>query len=321
MFLTESHIPQYILDLPNDALNSPMGPMLRNIMQSAQGTIRDQSIGHEVQLDDEPDVSAARTTAGAPSRKHKTAKLWKTPTVMQRANRAAIVSKTRELCPNLKGDEGVSALVDKCISLPPSTAFPVLDLLRLEGLKNSTDCSLLARSVPRLLKAFCHDGSKPARPAFMMTLRCAVNCFQFSEAASFILKNAQTLEAMISGAVDGLNHEHPGVKKAGAVLALNIVGAHERNPTVVPALNMDNYTLLLSALCEILSTDAEALPEQVAEYAIPTLAVLIDGDADALQMAQAFGADVSRYAEESSVYDQKTQAAARIALAELSVKK
>ncbi len=313
MFLVQKHIPQYILDLPNDALNSPMGPMIRNIMQTAQGAIRDQSIGHEVQFNGQPGAAQARgTNIPASSKKQKTISLWKTPTTMQRANRTAIVSKLREFAPDFKGDEGIAALVDLCLSLPPGSAFPALDLLRLEGLKSSSNCNLLARALPRVMKNFCHDTSKSARPAFMMALRCAVNCFHFAEGASFVRLNAEVREVVITGAIDGMNHEHPAVKKAGGILALNLVGAHERNPTMVPALNMDDAALLLSGICEMLQPEADVLPTEVACYVIPTLAVLIDEDDDALQMARAFGAHVSHYAKESNGFDEKTQLAAKL---------
>jgi len=48
MFLVNTTIPQYILDLPNEAMNSPMGPMIRPMIESMSNQIRDASAGHEL---------------------------------------------------------------------------------------------------------------------------------------------------------------------------------------------------------------------------------------------------------------------------------
>lgn len=47
MFLVGRHIPRHILELPQQAMSSPLGPMLRPIIDSMQTAIVQQSIGHE----------------------------------------------------------------------------------------------------------------------------------------------------------------------------------------------------------------------------------------------------------------------------------
>lgn len=305
MFLVDRHIPQYILDLPNDALNSPMGPMLRNLMGSMQGAIRDQSAGHEMQFGGD----TARTTTASVSNKRNTEAMWRNPVLLTAAKREAVLTKLREFAAEVNGNEDVTTLVDIAMKLPPAKAFPALDLLRLRCLDNATESKTLANELCRVLKRFCCESSDEARPAFMMGLRCAVNCFKFEEAAVHILRNDERRHAVINAAIDAIAHSHKGVGRTGGILALNLVGAHHRHMNTVPKLSFDDAALLLSALCDALQPDNELLAVEVARFVLQTLAVLVDGDGDALQMVQAFGADVKRYT--GADFDEGTQKAAR----------
>lgn len=49
-YLTGQSIPSYILDLPSEVMATPFGNMLRPMIDSMQGSIRDASAGHELNL-------------------------------------------------------------------------------------------------------------------------------------------------------------------------------------------------------------------------------------------------------------------------------
>lgn len=309
MFLVQRHIPQYILDLPNEALNSPMGPMLRSMMDNMQSTIRDQSAGHELQLGANP----TGTASAPPSRKHSTAHLWGSPALLTNSKRSVVVAKLREFSPDATGAEDVAALVALAMAQPPRFAFPALDLLRLACTTSVAEGEALARALPILLGRFCEDTGDEARPSFMMAVRAAVNCFKHASVTKFILSDKECRAAALTSSVAAIGHAHKSVRVAGSALALNLAGAHERDGASVPALTFDDAALLLSALCNVLQPEAELQHADVARYIIPALAVLIDADEDALQMAQVFGADVKRYADASAGFNSTTQKAAALA--------
>lgn len=324
MFLVSKHIPQYILDLPNEALDSPMGPMLRGMLQNAQGAIRDQSMGHELQLGpaagSAPNTYSSSSSASRSkppskaglSKKQRTKSIWKVPEILSRSNRAAVVSKLRELNPSMTGDEGASTLISFAIDQSPETAFPTLDLLRLAAIKSSHECVVVANGLQLLLQKFCADKSPHLRPAYMMSIRCAVNCFAFPQGEKSIY-NSDNLDIILEAAVGCLSHPHKSVKIAGSLLLMNLVGAPERYGDDIGKLNIDQTTLIASSLADLFLPEKDIdVPPDVAKYALSSLAVLADADEDCAQIIEVFGIDISRYLKKDSGLDEATIKAARL---------
>lgn len=310
MFLVGVHIPQYILDLPNEALNSPLGPMLRQVMQSAQSSIRDRSLGHEMNFDGNNTASSSSNTLlpstnVSSSTKTRTRAMWTTPVTLTRSNRVAVVAKLKEFEPSMTGNENAEQLLKVVETQNAGNAFPALDLVRLAALQSADECVLVAKSVPKLVKQFCSDTSASSRAAFMMTVRAIVNCFAFSAGESALLDASQR-EIVVSTAADSVRHAHKAVQSAGAALILNIAGAQARRPKDIEALSFDEVTMLVSCLSERLTTDTEEMNNQTAQYLVQALAVLINEDDEALQLAQVLGANTEHYSTKSTL-DQVTQ--------------
>ncbi len=304
MFLVGVHIPQYVLDLPNEALNSPLGPMLRQVMQSAQASIRDQSLGHEMNLGGNTAGSIVPTTSSSTnlpaSKKTRTRQMWATPVTLTRSNRAAVVTKLKEFVPSMTGNENAEQLLKAVQSQSADIAFPTLDLIRLAALKSSDECVVVAKGVPQLTKQFCTNTGPSARAAFMMTMRAAVNCFAFTGGESALLDASQR-EAVFTAAADSIRHPHKAVRSAGAALILNIAGSHARRPKEVEALSFDDVTMLASALCEVLQPDTDELKDQAVKNVLQALAVIINEDDEALQLVQVFGASTQKYSANSAL--------------------
>lgn len=303
MFLVGKHIPQFILDLPNEALDSPMGPMLRQMMQSVQDAIRDRSIGHQV----DPSAVNSQRRGGASSSStqprltrrlgEKTKHLWTTAVVLDRSNRAVVVRKLREYAPDASGKQNVNELVNLCMSLPENHAFPALDLLRLAVAEDENNCEIVARTMPKLIARFGPDAENSCRPSFMMLLRCAVNCFYTERGAGPLLKDPEIAYSLLATTIAGLNYDHAGVKKTAAMLALNLAGAQYRFPSAVPKLSDDNTIWVVSTLSEKLVKDASLMPSEEAFHVISALGVLTGDNPEAFQLTQAMEVSLERYAD------------------------
>jgi hypothetical protein len=310
-FLLGEHvsIPHYILDLPREAMDSPMGPMLRPMLENMGAQIRDQSLGHEVAFNSAASGSAAfaaRTPAAAPTA---IAAAVREPVVLARANKSAILGKLREFDPAFDAaNGGVAALLESEARLPISNAFPALDLLRVTAAQSSENCAAAAVAAPRLLDKYVLC-SAASRPECMMALRVAVNSYAFESGAVTISKanDFNAVNTVVEAAAQSMSHENAVVAKTGAALALNIAGASRRHKDKVPALSEAHVVRLVFAAVERAGADETLRSPEIGYWLLATIAVLVNGDADARELARTLDLNLTRYIDPDGGADERTR--------------
>lgn len=332
----EKGIPEYIIDLPRQALDSPLGPMIRPMLDNMQGVIRDQSAGHEVQLGSSssmPSSPAPSTSArsGAASSTEKSAiasAVAAPPRLHERANRAAILQKLRELDPAFpeptdalpEPENDVATLLLAVKRLPAQAVFPALDLLRIAVLASPEASKVIAVAVPDLLKRYVTSpGSGAAsdvpRPATMMALRVALNCFKHPAGAQELM-SSKTRSSIVDAAADALGHEHPLVTKTAAALTFNVTreslragtgkspsgvgnGHNGTAPLAASAneglksLSEEETVRLLFAAGERMGNSAAVIGNPDEDYLLlATMAMLVRDDPDSKELLRTVGVDL-----------------------------
>lgn len=304
-FLLGKSIPQYILDLPSEAMSSPLGPFIRPMIEQMQSAIQQQSIGHEVSLRPSSEVpragSPSTLSAPAPSGSQM---YWSKPITLENANRTAIRSKLKQFAPDYENNR--DELLQLSLSLPPEQAFPALDLLRLEVAESPATAEKFAADVQVLANRFVLSEEAQA-PACMMTLRGMVNCFKHTK-SSETLCESETVDVVVECIATALSNQKAQIRKTGALLALNLAGAHRREKSC-RALDESHSCRLLFTLVERLNDAQKPLPEE-ARPVLSALIVLVDGDLDALMLTRTFGLQLEFYLEAATCEDSLTRAAA-----------
>jgi hypothetical protein len=322
-------IPNYIIDLPQEAMSTPLGAMLRPMLESMQGTIRDQSLGHEVNLGatQRPQGASASTETSRPSpglvatagREPRgmdaVSSAALKPILLTKANRAAVVAKLGEFYPKYKGrTDGTELrtqdLLDAERSLPTGSAFPALDLLRLAAAQDAASCVEAATALSDLLSKYVLSGSVVPRSDRMMALRVAVNCFAFEAGASVVMKPATvfTLSAAVS---ESLPLDEPAVTKTAAALAFNMAGACKRHPATVPALDEESKVKIVYAAVERIKKTSVGASSEEAYPLLGAIAVASDGDPESYGLVNALGLDLTAYLDSAICTDSRTSSLAR----------
>lgn len=310
-FLVGKSIPQYILDLPSEAMNSPLGPMIRPVIEQMQSAIQQQSVGHEVQFQSSSTARAA-TSSPMPSATPSTSSIagsrsrsyWSIPVTLQKGDRNVITSKLQEFVPEYKLGDG--DFIDLSLSVPPQKSFPALDLMRLDVAEKESVAEKFVAQFRALATRFILNEDVPA-PACMMTLRGAVNVFKHAAPTENFCR-AEEIEVIVESIATALTKENAQIRKTGALLALNLAGAHRRHPQA-PKLGEDHSVRLLFSMVERLSATETPAPEEAGPL-LSALNVFVDGDADALVLVKTFGLDLEVYQNAKSCADAYTRTAA-----------
>lgn len=303
-FLLGRNIPSYVLDLPKEAMDSPMGAMLRPMIDQMQASIRDQSMGHQLSLPGNlPSASATSSARVSPapnatlSTPTASNKYWKTPITLSSANRPAILRKLAQFDPSFSPSESpsITKLLSAAETHPPQTAFPVLDLLRLSALE-SQHATAVAEKLPNLMERFV-TASDTHHNSQMMALRLAVNLFSDPKSAA-ILCQPTPADAITEAVAFSLESEKPQVRKPAALLALNFAGASFREKQINKPAEDHVVRLLYAAVARLNATDKPEANE--AGPLLQTIVVLVEDDADNRMLLSAFGLDLESYCSPDS---------------------
>lgn len=292
-FLTGQSIPQYILDLPNEAMNSPLGPMIRPIIEQMQSSIQQQSIGHELSLPqasnsaapESSHISTKSSTSASRSQPY-----WSTAVTLCKGDRSRILAKLHEEIPNYS-DSHPLELFSVCHSLLPLKAFPALDLLRLHVVNSDVVAEKFTSEFESLAKRFVlEEASNRQTPAMLMCLRAAVNAFAH-ESATRTMATEPYADIVVDVIISGLEYNASSVRKTAALLALNISGAHRRFNDLAK-LGEEVVVRMTYALVECVMSKGEEMKTDEARALTSALIVLLDEEEDTVVMAKTFGLDV-----------------------------
>eukprot|EP00178_Gracilaria_changii_P025489 TRINITY_DN78524_c0_g1_i1.p1 TRINITY_DN78524_c0_g1~~TRINITY_DN78524_c0_g1_i1.p1 ORF type:complete len:447 (-),score=38.37 TRINITY_DN78524_c0_g1_i1:1048-2388(-) len=329
MFLLDRHIPQYILDLPTEAMNSPLGPMIRPVIDQMQTSIRNQSIGHQevlsVPRNESTKVQIMGTQGEAVqgqlsnsssstfpvqlARTSRTPEYWKSPIVLAKANRSAIRKKLHEFDSSFppNSDPSFENILSNLRSCSLEKAFPALDFLRLYVLQNNNHAVSVAHDLGFLFERFITADEAPDT-ARMMTLRVAVNLFAH-ESSSICVCQREAINSVIDTLCLALESPNRQVRKPAAILGLNIAGASRRHKAA-PELSEDNMVRLLYAGVARLNSDPPPGPEESTPL-MQMLVIIADGKEESRSYISAFELNVNVYSEKDSCPDDDTRTAAR----------
>jgi len=101
-FLVGATVPDYILQLPTEVMNSPMGPLILPMIQQLETTMRSGAVPQAPQF--RPPASVARTVASSPSNSGNSVKLDSQATTENAATGPAIVEKKPPVAKDPLGD-------------------------------------------------------------------------------------------------------------------------------------------------------------------------------------------------------------------------
>lgn len=229
MFLMRVNIPRYILDLPAQALNSPIGPMLRSFIEPVQASIIQQSISQRVHFDSLADPPAAAPSSAAASTSSTTPRsATYEPIALSKADVAAIRRKLAQLSPDLPADlsspTALHAHLSAVLSPPSPDVFPSLDLLRLAVLRNDVVTDVLP-ALPRLIYMYiATPETKHLRACRLMTLRLCANVLFTTDGASAFVAN-EVLPASVAVALAtilGKRNDPDDADEAAAAMMLDL---------------------------------------------------------------------------------------------------
>mmetsp|Transcript_6369 Transcript_6369/g.19258 ORF Transcript_6369/g.19258 Transcript_6369/m.19258 type:complete len:412 (+) Transcript_6369:45-1280(+) len=278
-FLTGKGIPPYIVDLPKEVMATPFGQMFRPMIDSMQGTIRDASMGHELNLSSAGDASTPTHSA--------LHSLAKSRIRLEKINRDAVVKKFRELDPSAE-PESVLYILDFLERAQAEVAFPALDLLRIMALE-STNAALMVERLPSILDKFV-TSNDTTRPSLMMALRVAVNVLCSDAAAETVVREAQ--DVVVEACARGLEHDNAQVRLAAGALCLNLSIACT---SLKVSLSESSAVRLVCCIGDRLNSKDVA--ESEASQLIGALGLLVSTDEDAKILAKTMEINTLRFAQ------------------------
>ncbi|CAN8062355.1 unnamed protein product [Agarophyton chilense] len=331
MFLLNKHIPQHVLDLPAEAMSSPLGPMIRPLIDQMQANIREQSMGHQeilrVPRNETPqalgngemrtelgqDQVSDSPSSGFPVHLEKTSRTpeyWKSPVLLTKAaNRVAIRRKLHLFDSSFSPD--IDPPFDKILSSSRSwsleKAFPVLDFLRLYAIQNDPNALAIAKDLPFLCERYITAGDAPDT-ARMMTLRIVINLFAHESSTVQVCKE-DVIKTVIDSVCHALESPNRQVRKPAALLGLNIAGASRRYQNAAK-LSEDDMVRLLYAGVIRLNSDPLPTPEESTPL-MQMLVIIADDSEESRTYISAFDLNVNVYQEKESCPDEDTRIAAR----------
>lgn len=292
---SETGIPSYIVDLPREAMDSPMGAMLRPMIDNMQNGIRDQSAGHELNFDASAPATAPVSTAAAPTA---IARCAEKPILLTLSNVAPVLAKLREFDSEYPRDNTAneSPPIPQLLAAEkravPGKAFPALDLLRMAVLRDSQSASMVCSALSTLLERHVLDTTAP-RPDRMMALRVAVNIFGFKDSTVSAMSGSN-VETLVEAAALGLGHDHAAVTKTAAALAMNIAGASRRHPDVLKPLSEELVVRLTFAAVERANADGASSKDDALPL-IGAIAIAANADADSRELVKSLDLDLTPY--------------------------
>ncbi|KAA8498807.1 Desumoylating isopeptidase 1 [Porphyridium purpureum] len=337
-FLLGKSIPQYILDLPNEAMNSPMGSMLRPMIENMSNQVRNASLGHQIdqggrpggqlahpagQMSQPPAVSSSTIRAEMEALARDPARH---PVLLSRINRELVEKKLHELDPLVPNSTGGHPIAPDLLceayerlKHTPEKVFPVLDLLRvaaLDGDHPSAESGHQWRSIARVARdaaqRFCGlaDSFVPAR---MMTLRLLVNVFGPNQLLRAMLEQfdskEEELKELFSVAVCStlaMENVSTACAQTAACVAENLCGVPFRTSSnsVIRSLGEDVETQLIAAVGERLNRTQWSESRSIeVRHLLTALALLLLHSEHALLIAQTIELQVSSLFSESTVSD------------------
>lgn len=295
-FLLQKHIPQHILDLPGEALNSPLGPIIRPLIDQMQAAITEQSEGHQLSLTP-AGPSTSEPSAPAPA-KRRYESFWSAPiTLSSSANRPAILRKLNQTNPSLlvAPEPTISQLIHFALTFTdkPKT-FPALDLLRLHALHTDRAKEII-QSLPALISRFIPpDGIEGApRPAMTMTLRLITNLFAH-EHATISLCTPCTQPLLTDTISRCISHTQAPIRLTSALIFSNLAGATLRHPVAAP-LSEEHTVRLLFTVVSRLSNTAAPPKRDEAMVLMQGVLIMCEAYSDAAMLVAAFEMDLTAY--------------------------
>lgn len=240
-FLTGQHIPQFILDLPREALDSPIGPMLTAVIEPMQEAIIQQSASHRLSTANAsgaptsecPKPAATSERAQPPAPAPARCAIATTPVMVGTGNADRIAARLREVAPKLPvaircaGD--VQAHLTFLSTSGAGDALASLDLLRTSALSKEVGSGLENR-VQALLERFVSaEVIASHRGTVIMAMRTAMNLLSNDGVAQAWVdaRRVDELDAVVAAIATGLQGDGATddvlVAKAAAGLARNLV--------------------------------------------------------------------------------------------------
>ncbi|KAI0567331.1 PPPDE peptidase [Gracilaria domingensis] len=329
MFLLDKHVPQYILDLPAEAMNSPLGPTIRPIIDQMQASIRNQSMGHEEILSvprNEPSQAPSYEVRSDPvhgpaldssssafpvqlAKTSRTPEYWKYPITLANAERTKVREKLHKFDSSFSPDENphFDKILSSSRTCPLEKAFPVLDFLRLYILESDAYAIAAAHEIGFLCDRYITASDSPDS-ARIMALRAAINLFAH-EASTLHVCREDTMKTVIDAFCHGLESPNLKVRMPAAILGLNIAGASRRHKDA-PQLAEDDMVRLLYAGVARLNSDPLADPKESTPL-MQMLVIIADSNEESRAYIAAFDLNVDVYREVDSCPDDDTRTAAR----------
>lgn len=306
IFLLDKHIPQHILDLPSEALNSPLGPFIRPMIDQMQAAVTTQSMGHQVQL---PTSSSLPTSSNLPT----SPAYWKPPITLSKANRQAIQTKLHQQSPETFAAETPPTypqLLQYALTTPDlQSAFPALDYLRLLALEQS-HADKIVLEISNIANRFVLADDVPPIPC-MMALRIFVNLFKHASTTTLMCKNPPAGD-LVESACTSLEKDHPALRKTAALLLLNFSGAPRRHPNATP-LTEDHIVRIAYAAVARLNHGETPKPDEATPL-LQSIYILAEASPDIKDLISAFELSLDQYQDSASCSDRDThEVAARVA--------
>lgn len=312
MFLLSQHIPQHILDLPSEAINSPIGAFLRPIVDQMQAAALQQSEGHQVHFPSEQVPFAQASTSdivtNGTSSSTNISVYYEQPITLSKGSRVLILRKLHQFDDSFSLEDSPSTddLLSAAKNLSLDKTYPALDLIRLFALDSLENAQLIVRDIPQLVARFITAKDVPVTST-MMLLRILVNLFAHNSCTVDICE--ETIAELINESVAlSLESTNRSVRKTAALLGLNFAGASRRYSDVCAVCEEHVVRLCYSAVSRLNSTDR---PQ--ADEATPLLRMLVvfgSSNADSAQFIAAFGPELSFYNNPDCCQDVETNEAA-----------
>lgn len=300
-FLTGSPIPKEIRDLPAEFASTPLGAMLRPMIDNFFSSQKQQLAQYQMF---QPGVQNKNTQSNSNSSKFLSHSI---PILFTAANIPQVFGKLKQLIAELKvslsDDETMTLnqlenilnerekvtvlpaiptqahtlLVKLLSNFPVDKQFVLLDVFRLLVLFPSISVLYTTSQkdfINNLLEQYLHPKKEGIPVASkMMVLRLLCNLFGSKEGSNFVMKDI--LESILEATVNAVQVEDPKIRTAGASLAFNIslfLNPNDEEPVI----------RLVSALVHALKSEKDSENEFTT---LLTIGKLVKGNSSAVELA------------------------------------
>eukprot|EP00871_Galdieria_phlegrea_P000421 jgi/Galph1/137/GphlegSOOS_G4767.1 len=232
-FLVKRGIPEDILNLPETALDTPLGSMLKPLIENLQQQFR-ESIGSSSFLTSPGDNFSAATASSPLNTQHTNngttnlellqnhLKEYQSPFLLKNIDEKLVNKKLLELHPNLESisEESLLQLLYDCDS---SKVFPILDRLRFSVLtQRELACRIIDSHLCIFLKKYCVVDAPWS--AMLMTFRLLTNMFSHSDVINRFLSREYNRQLFIESLNCGFHHSKPSVVETACTALRNFCG-------------------------------------------------------------------------------------------------